>query len=103
MISLGGPKSGFYRVTSSDSKCLSDLLREMRSRGGRLIASTPTLILSYSIINRPNSNHPEMPQGIHDGFFPDGRALGLLAVVRLGLVVVRPLDNAALLFDLGNV
>ena len=48
-------------------------------------------------------NHLEVLQRIPNGLFLFGRALGLLGVLRLGLVVALPLDDPAFLLNLGDV
>ena len=44
-----------------------------------------------------------MLQCIPDGLFLFGRALGLLGILRLGLVVALPLNDPTFLLDLGDV
>ena len=44
-----------------------------------------------------------MLQRIPDGLFLFGRTLGMLSVLRLGLVVALPLDDTVLLFDLCDI
>ena len=51
----------------------------------------------------PLSNHLKVLQCIPNGLLLLRRALGLLGILRLGLIVALPLNDPALLLDLGDV